>query len=149
MAMRSVDMSQRLGNTDQSQPMVALLTMYRAGRRKARMINFHGTSNLIQGTFGVIQRTFGVIQMMIDKPVWPTWAVGALFRGVGRIYINHALRMFLHTLVNYSIIFIIIHNLVQLIYYLLLSFFKFLDLFIFNVRRLFISNSHFKSSPAS
>ena len=25
-----------------------------------------------------------------DKPVWPTWAVGALFRGARHIHINHA-----------------------------------------------------------
>jgi hypothetical protein len=25
-----------------------------------------------------------------NKPVWPTWAVGGLFRSVRRIYINHA-----------------------------------------------------------
>jgi hypothetical protein len=24
-----------------------------------------------------------------NKPVWPTWAVGALFRGVRRVQINH------------------------------------------------------------
>jgi hypothetical protein len=24
-----------------------------------------------------------------DKPVWSTWAVGALFRGVRRIHFNH------------------------------------------------------------
>ena len=61
-----------------------------------------GTLGVIQGTLGVIQGTLGVMRNTLanasdydddddnkNKPVWPTWAVGALFRSVRRIHINH------------------------------------------------------------
>jgi hypothetical protein len=38
---------------------------------------------------GVPDSALEMMMMMIDKkPVWPTWVVGALFRGVRRIHIK-------------------------------------------------------------
>jgi hypothetical protein len=45
-----------------------------------------------QGSGPPHSHPYGLLTMMmlIDDPVWPTcWAVGALFRGVRRIHINH------------------------------------------------------------